>query len=125
MVLGLLLLGLEPVRENSSTRGRLGGVLALNLNSHALVLLQVAGKVGLFGGLGGLGDVEDLDLAIGVGLLDGGGLVGLELLKIKLLDEVGCDGNVSARAPHYGMIVAVCVQGMVWCLSSSPSSSFM
>lgn len=91
----ILLLSLKPV-------GNLGGtglgraVLALNLNGHALVLLQVAGEVGLLGGGRCLGDVECLNVALSIGLLDGGDLVGLELLQIKLLDEVGCEGMMSA-----------------------------
>jgi hypothetical protein len=85
----LILLGLEPVGNLWGASALGGGVLALNLDSHALVLLQVAGEVSLLGGGGGLGDVEGLDVALGIGLLDDGDLVGLELLKVKLLDEVG------------------------------------
>jgi hypothetical protein len=85
-----VLLSLEPVGSRGGT-GSLGrSVLALDLNGHALILLQVAGKVGLLGRRGGLGDAEGLDVALGIGLLDGGDLVGLELLEVKLLDEVGC-----------------------------------
>jgi hypothetical protein len=92
----LVLLSLEPVGSLGGTGVLGGGVLALDLNGHALVLLQVAGKVGLLGGSGGLGDAEGLDVALGIGLLDGGDLVGLELLEVKLLDEVGCEKyNVS------------------------------
>lgn len=78
----------EPVLDNGGGVGR-NALVALNLDTHALVLLQAGGQVGLFGGLGSLGGVEDLDLADRVGLLDGGGLVGLELLEVELLDEVG------------------------------------
>lgn len=86
----LLLLGLEPVGKGGGGAGGLrGDILALNLDGHALVLLEVASEVGLLGGLGGLGDGKGLDLADGVGLLDGGNLVGLELLEVQLLDEVG------------------------------------
>lgn len=86
----LLLLGLEPVRQLGDAGGSLGGgVLTLDLNGHGLVRLEAVGEVGLLGGGGGLGHGEDLDLALGVGLLDGGGLVGLELLEVQLLDEVG------------------------------------
>jgi hypothetical protein len=87
----LVFLSLEPVGNLGGTGSLGGGVLALDLNGHALVLLQVAGKVGLLGGRGGLGDAEGLDVALGIGLLDGGDLVGLELLEVKLLDEVGCE----------------------------------
>lgn len=85
----LILLSLEPV-GNLGGAGRLsGGVLTLDLNGHALVLLQVASEVGLLGGSGGLGDAESLDVALGIGLLDDGDLVGLELLKVKLLNKIG------------------------------------
>lgn len=87
--LGLLLLGLEPVGESGGLAGS-GDVLALDLDGQLLVLLEAAGEVGLLGGLRGGGGAEGLDLADGVGVLDGGGLVGLELLEVELLDEVGC-----------------------------------
>ena len=92
---GLVLLGLEPVGELGGLGGS-GGVLALDLNGHVLVLLEAAGEVGLLGGLGGLGGGKGLDLALGVGLLDGGSLVGLELLEVELLDEVGWERNMLA-----------------------------
>jgi hypothetical protein len=92
----ILLLSLKPVGNLGGTGGLGRAVLALNLNGHALVLLQVASEVGLLGGGGCLGDVECLDVALSVGLLDGGDLVGLELLEIKLLDKVGCRGMMSA-----------------------------
>lgn len=97
LVVGLiLLLSLEPVGDGSGTTRGSGDILALNLDGHALVLLKAASEIGLLGGSGGLGDVEGLDLALGVGGLDGGDLVGLELLEVELLDEVGCGGvNVS------------------------------
>ena len=69
--------------------GDVDGGLALDLDGHALILLQGAGEVGLLGGGGGLGGGEGLDLTLGVGVLDGSGLVGLELLQVELLDEVG------------------------------------
>ncbi|KAF3072119.1 hypothetical protein CFAM422_005860 [Trichoderma lentiforme] len=91
LVVGLLLLlGLEPVRQLSNTSGGLGGsILTLDLNGHGLVGLEVVGQVSLLGRGRGLGHGEDLDLALSIGLLDGGGLVGLELLEVELLDEVG------------------------------------
>lgn len=89
----LVLLNHEPVVLDGLAVGGSGGVLALDLDSHALVLLQAGGEVGLLGRLGGGGDGEGLDLALGVGLLNGGGLVGLELLEVELLDEVGCIGD--------------------------------
>jgi hypothetical protein len=76
----VLLLGLEPVGNDGGAGGGSDGVLALNLDGHALVLLQAAGEVGLLRGGGGAGEAEGLDLALGVGGLDGRGLVGLELL---------------------------------------------
>ena len=90
----LLLLGLEPVgRRGGGGLGAVGGVLALDLHGHALVLLQVAGEVGLLGRVRGLGEGEGLDLALGVRFLDGWDLVGLELLEVEILDEVGCEGR--------------------------------
>lgn len=85
----LLLLLNEPVLDNGGGGTGIGALLALNLDSHVLVLLQAGGEVGLLGRLGGLGKAEGGDVADGVGLLDGGGLVGLELLEVELLDEVG------------------------------------
>ena len=85
----LLLLLNEPVLDNGGGSTGLGTLLALNLDGHVLVLLQAGGEVGLLGRLGGLGEREGGDVANGVGLLDGGGLVGLELLEVELLDKVG------------------------------------
>lgn len=86
----LLFLSLEPVGQLSNTGGRLSGrILALDLNGHGLVGLQAIGEVGLLGRGRSLGHGENLDLALGVGLLDGGDLVGLELLEVELLDKVG------------------------------------
>jgi hypothetical protein len=85
----ILLLGLEPVGQS----GRGGGgarILALDLDGEALILLQAASQIGLLGGGGGLGGGEDLDLAVGVGGLDGGELVALDALEVELLNEVGC-----------------------------------
>jgi hypothetical protein len=96
LVVGLLLLlGLEPVGKSSRGASLGSGVLALDLDGHALVLLQAAGEVALLGRLGGGGGVEGLDLADGVGLLDGGDLVGLELLEVELLNEVGYERKES------------------------------
>lgn len=94
----VVFLGLEPVGEGSSALAGLGGILTLNLDGHALVLLQVAGEIGLFGGGRGFGHGEGLDLALGIGLLDNGGLVGLELLQVEVLDEIGYrEGDVSKK----------------------------
>jgi hypothetical protein len=84
----ILLLGLEPVGQGGGSGG-CAGILALNLDGEALVLLQAAGQIGLLGGGGGLGGGEDLDLAVGVGGLDGGELVVLDALEVELLNEVG------------------------------------
>lgn len=87
----LVLLLNQPVLEDRGGHGGAGnGLLALDLDRHLLVLLQARGKVGLLGRLGRLGQVEDGDLADGVRVLDGGRLVGLELLEVELLDEIGC-----------------------------------
>ena len=73
----VLLLVDQPVLDDSGGLVRSDGLLALHLDRHGLVLLQAGGEIGLFGGLGGLGEAECGDLADGVGVLDGGGLVGL------------------------------------------------
>lgn len=87
--LTLLLLLDEPRSLLHGLGGRGGGFLTLDLDGHVLVLLEGAGEVGLLGRSGGLGNGEGLDLALGVGLLDGSGLVGLQLLEVELLNEVG------------------------------------
>jgi len=92
VVVILLVLLDQPVLDDGlgAALGGGGGVLALDLDGHALVLLQRGRQVGLLGRGGGLGHGEGGHLAGGVGLLDGRGLVGLELLEVELLDEVGC-----------------------------------
>jgi hypothetical protein len=86
----LLFLSLEPVRQlNSAGGGLSGSILAFDLNGHGLVRLQAVGKVGLLGRGRSLGDGKDLDLALGIGLLNNGDLVSLELLQVELLDKVG------------------------------------
>lgn len=90
----LLLSGLlKPVLLGGRGAGVSG--LALDLRHLALVGLQLAGNVGLLGRWGSLGQGELLDVALGVGGLDGGGLVGLELLEVQVLDEVGWGLGVS------------------------------
>lgn len=93
--LSRLLLLLEPVPGRSLLLAGAGGsrLGALDLDRHVLVLLERGREVGLLGGGGGLGGREDLDVGVGVAGLDGGGLVGLELLEVELLDEVGCSGG--------------------------------
>jgi hypothetical protein len=83
----LFLLLLEPALLGGG--GLTGGSLALNLNLLGLVGGQLTGEVGLLGGGGSLGEVESLDVALGVAGLDGGGLVGLELTEVEVLDLVG------------------------------------
>lgn len=83
----LFLLLLEPALLGGG--GLAGGSLALNLNLLGLVGRQLTGEVGLLGGGGSLGEVESLDVALGVAGLDGGGLVGLELTEVEVLDLVG------------------------------------
>ena len=89
MVRLLLRLLLEPVWQGGGAVGAGGGVLALNLDRKALVLFEAAGEVGLLGRCGRGGWGEDPDLADGVGLLEGSGLVGLEFFEVELLDKVG------------------------------------
>jgi hypothetical protein len=91
VVFTLLLLFLlnEPVLNHGGLAGS-GALLALDFNDHLFIFLQAGGKIGLLRRLGGLGQLEDGDLTDGIGLLDGDGLVRLELLEVELLDEVGC-----------------------------------
>ncbi len=84
---GSLLLLLEPALLGRG--GLAGGSLALNLNLLGLVRRQLTGEVGLLGGSGGLGEVENVDVALGVAGLDGSGLVGLELTEVEVLNLVG------------------------------------
>jgi len=91
VVVILLLLLDEPVLDDGGGLAGLSTLLTLNLDGHGFVLLQAGGEVGLFGGFGSLGKREGGDLTDGIGVLDGSGLVGLELLEVELLDEVGCN----------------------------------
>jgi hypothetical protein len=91
----LVLLIDQPVLDGGGGLAGGGGLLALNLDGQALVLLQRGGEVGLLGGLGGLGLVEDQDLALGVVGLECWCLVGLEFFQVEFLDEVGCDEDVA------------------------------
>ena len=84
---GSLLLLLEPALLGGGCLA--GGSLALNVNLLGLVGRQLTGEVGLLGGSGGLGKVEDVDVALGVAGLDGSRLVGLELTEVEVLDLVG------------------------------------
>ena len=93
----LLLLFDEPVLNGGGGLAGIGPLLALDLDGHALVLLEVGGQVGLLGRLGGLGLAEGGHLADGVRVLDGGGLVGLELPQVELLDEIRWERRVSGR----------------------------
>ena len=89
----LLLVLLEPVLFDGG--GLTGGGLALNLDLLALVGGELTGKVGLLGRSGGLGKSELLDVLLGVTGLDGGGLVGLELAEVQVLDGVGWKGMLA------------------------------
>lgn len=84
---GLLLVLLEPVLLDGG--GLTSDGLALDLNLLALVGGELTGEVSLLGRRRGLGESELLDVLVGVTGLDGGGLVGLELLKVEVLDGVG------------------------------------
>lgn len=84
-------MGVVPVLNGGTGLGR----LTLNLNLLGLVCAELAGNVGLLGGSGSLGKGELLDLTFGVGGLDGGRLVGLELAEVEVLDEVGCAEGIN------------------------------
>lgn len=86
----LVLLLHQPVLDDGRRRVGRHALVALHLDRHRLVLLQARGEVGLLGRGGRLGHGERGDLADGVGVLDGRGLVGLELLEVELLNEVRC-----------------------------------
>lgn len=85
---GLIIL-LEPALLNGG--GLTSSGLALNLDLLALVGGQFAGKVGLFGGLGGSGGGELVDVLISIVGLKGNGLISLQLAEVKVLDRVGWD----------------------------------
>lgn len=63
--------------------------LALNLRHLALVARQLLGKIGFFGACRGLRDGKLLDVAVGIGGLDGRGFICLQFLEVEILDEVG------------------------------------
>lgn len=64
---GLLLLLLDkPVLDDGGGGAGGDGLLALDLDGHVLVVLQVAGEVGLLRGLGSLGGGECGDLTDGI-----------------------------------------------------------
>jgi hypothetical protein len=87
-VLGNLLLWLlEPVMLSLNCGTGIG--LALNLDSHGLVCLQLIGDISLLWGLWRSWWVELLDVALGLGGLDWDWLVGLQLLKVKVLNNIG------------------------------------
>jgi hypothetical protein len=86
-------MGVVPVLNGGST----GLGLTLNLDLLGLVCAELASNVGLLGGSRGLGKGELLDLAFGVGGLDGGGLVSLEFAEVEVLDEIGCGKRINEQ----------------------------
>lgn len=106
----LLILLNEPVLNDGGGLAGGGGLLALDLDGHVLVLLQRGSEVGLLGGLGGLGLVEGQDLALGVVGLECWCLVGLEFFQVEFLDEVGCE-EVAALVSMRLRIVSTAVLG--------------
>ena len=89
----LILLLLKPALLDGG--GLAGSGLALNLNLLVLVGGQIAGKVGLLWRRRSLRKSKLLDVGLGVTSLDRGGLIGLELTEVQVLDEVGWRGNDS------------------------------
>jgi hypothetical protein len=63
--------------------------LSLNFHSRSFVRLQLVRNIGLFGGLGWGRLLEFLDLSFGIVGLDGRRFVGLQLLEVEVLDEIG------------------------------------
>jgi hypothetical protein len=110
VVVILLLLLDEPVLDDGGRLAGISAILTLNLDGHVLVFLQAGGKVGLLGRLGGFRKGEGGDLADGIGVLNGGGLVGLELLEVELLDEVGCRKEVQ----ELGKALRIVYDGEGW-----------
>lgn len=88
-VVVVLLLVNQPVLNGGGGLAGVNTLLALDLDGHALVLLQGGGEVGLLGRFGGLGLAECEDVALGVRVLDGWCLVGLEFFQVEFLDKVG------------------------------------
>lgn len=88
LVMGNLLLLLnEPVLLGWSSGAGLS--LSLNLDGRILVCLQLLGDIGLLWRSWCLWWGELLNAALSIGSLDGGWLVGLELLEVKVLNDVG------------------------------------
>lgn len=83
----LLWLLLEPMLL--SDWGGTGIGLTLQLDNLGLVILKLVGDVALLWRLWGLWCGENLDVADAVAGLDWGWLVGLELLEVQVLNEIG------------------------------------
>lgn len=81
----------QPILDKGGGRLSVGArALALDVDGDGLVLLEAGGQVGLLGRGGRLGHAERGHVAVGVRVLDGRRLVGLELAEVDVLDEVGC-----------------------------------
>ena len=88
LVVGNLLLWLlKPVLLGWGSGAGLS--LTLNLDGGILVCLQLLGDISLLWRSWCLWWGELLDAALSIGSLDGGWLVGLELLKVEVLNDVG------------------------------------
>ena len=84
---GLLLIFLEPALLGGGSLA--GGGLTLDLDLLGFVCGQLTGEVGLLGGGGSLGEVEGLNVALGIAGLHGSRLVGLKLTQVEFLNLVG------------------------------------
>ena len=86
-MMGLLLLGLflKPISLllNSTTLS-----LSFYFHSASLIGLQLVRDVCLFGGFGGGGSGELLDVAFGVVGFEGRRLVPFQFLEVELLNEI-------------------------------------
>lgn len=87
----LLPIILEPILLDGGSLA--GSSLALDLDGLGLVVLQLRSQVGLLGRWRGLGNRELVNVGVGVGSLDLGGLVGADFLEVEVLDEVGWLGG--------------------------------
>lgn len=94
----LLLWLLEPVLlwSGNTTLG-----LSLELDDRVLVCLQLLSDIGLLWRGWRLWWVELEDGTLGVGGLDSGWLVGLELPKVEVLDEIGYYTELGACSQHH------------------------
>ena len=99
------------------------GSRAFDIDSLCLVCAEILCEVLLLRGLRCLGDLELLDVALGIVGLDRGSLVRLELLQVKVLDQVRYDLTLDAASePLPSLVVPFRAAGRenarVWVLAA-------